>query len=76
MKSFREIIDAFGAPSLAKILGVARTHVHVMRVRNSIPPSYWRKIVEAPRPDGMAPITLSMLDDLYVASKVSSEAAE
>jgi hypothetical protein len=68
MNSFREIIAAYGAPNLAKILGVPRTHVHVMRLRNSIPPAYWRVLVEAPAPGGMPPVTFSMLGEL-AASK-------
>jgi hypothetical protein len=38
-----------------------------MRVRNVIPPQYWRKILEA-WPPNLPPINLGMLDDLYTAA--------
>lgn len=68
MNSFREIIDAFGVARLAELLGIAQSHVRTMKVRNVIPPQYWRKIIEAPNPNG-ASIDPSILADLYAASR-------
>jgi hypothetical protein len=68
MKNFREIIDAFGIGNFAKLLGVEKSHVRVMKVRNVIPPQYWRKLLEAPRPATLATLSLADLDDLYSSS--------
>lgn len=51
MTSFREIIDAFGVSRLASILGLGESHVRVMKVRNSVPPEYWERMIShRPRP--------------------------
>jgi hypothetical protein len=81
MNSFREIIDAFGVARLATLLGVGQSHVRVMKVRNVIPPTYWRKILDAPKPQGLESLSLVMLDDLYGVQKAdeprtASEAVE
>lgn len=73
MNSFRKIIDAFGASSLAAILGIDESHVRVMKARDVIPPKYWRKILEAPVPQELGQLNLSMLDDLYIAVRLDSE---
>jgi hypothetical protein len=73
MKSFREIIDAFGIGAFATLLGVKKSHVRVMKVRNVIPPQYWRKILEAPRPAALATLSLANLDDLYSATAKNAE---
>jgi len=69
MESFREIIDAFGVANLATLFGVPKSHIRTMKVRNVIPPQYWRKILEAQKPNGATAIDLPMLDDLYAASR-------
>jgi hypothetical protein len=78
MDSFQEIIDAFGISKLAALLGVNQSHVRVMKVRNVIPPTYWRKILEAPKPQGLESLSLATLDDLYgvCVKKDEPEAAE
>jgi hypothetical protein len=77
MESFREIIDAFGVARLSVLLGIAQSHVRTMKVRNVIPPQYWRKIIEA-WPGTLPPIDLPVLDDLYtaVSREKEGEAAE
>jgi hypothetical protein len=77
MESFREIIDAFGNARLSALLGIARSHVRTMKVRNVVPPQYWRKILEA-WPSTLPPIDLAMLDDLYTEAlrEKEGEAAE
>ena len=65
MNSFQEIIDAYGAARVAKLLGIGQSHVRVMKVRDVIPPTYWRKMLEAPKPLGLESLSLAMLDDLY-----------
>ena len=67
MKTFREIIDAFGISPLASALGVDESHMRVMRTRDSIPPKYWRALLECERPEALHGLTLAILDDLYEA---------
>jgi hypothetical protein len=56
MKTFADIIDAFGEPDgppakrgvavVAKVLRIDESHVRTMKARNSIPPEYWSRLVE------------------------------
>jgi hypothetical protein len=55
------IIDAFKTAetvSLSDLLSVDESHVRVMRARNSIPPEYWSRIVDAAAEHGIEGVTL------------------
>ena len=45
MTDFRTLIDATGPDKLADWIGVSRKHIGIMKIRNSIPPVYWARIV-------------------------------
>lgn len=64
MQSFQDLIDKFGVPRLAAILGIGESHVRVMKTRNSIPPEYWGTIVDHRVEAGLDDIDLARLHRL------------
>lgn len=46
MKTFCTIIDTFGVPVVATILGLDESHVRTMKARDSIPAEYWGALLE------------------------------
>lgn len=59
MKSFVEIIDAFGGASpFGEAIGIPDSHARAMKARNSIPDGYWSRAVEAARARDIANVTL------------------
>jgi hypothetical protein len=46
MRTFAEVIDAFGVAVVAKMLDLEESHVRTMKARNSIPPEYWGQLIE------------------------------
>jgi len=63
MKSFSEVIDAFGVSELARLLDLTEVHVRIMKTRDSIPPDYWGKIVAASA-DWPEPLSWENLADI------------
>ena len=47
MRTFSEIIDAFGVPVVAEVLSLPESHVRTMKARDSIAPEYWEALIEA-----------------------------
>jgi hypothetical protein len=48
MKSFVEIIQAFGGTAIfAEAIGIPDSHARAMKARRSIPHRYWRRTVKA-----------------------------
>jgi len=47
MRTFNELIDAFGVPTLVKLLRIPDTHVRTLKARDSVPTEYWPKLIEA-----------------------------
>jgi len=66
--SFRETIAAFGRKPMAfaKAIGIPASHARVMKKRNSIPPLYWPRVVEAAEAKQIEGITLTTLSALYL----------
>ena len=67
MRDFGELIDAFGAVPLAKILGLPDTHVRTMKTRGSIPPEYWPAIINAAPTAGIRGLNLALMMKLRSA---------
>jgi hypothetical protein len=55
--TFQTIIDKFGVQPLAKVLSVDESHVRTMKARDSIPPEYWGRIVDAAQSLGIEGVT-------------------
>ncbi|WP_156453773.1 hypothetical protein [Methylobacterium sp. CCH5-D2] len=47
MNSFSDVIDALGVPGASGILGIPESHVRVLKARDSIPPDYFKRIVDS-----------------------------
>jgi hypothetical protein len=47
MRTFSDVIEAFGVAVVADILKLEESHVRVMKTRESIPPEYWGALLEA-----------------------------
>lgn len=75
MKSFADIIEAFGSGVVAEILGLQDSHVRTMKARDSIPPEHWGRLVEEAPLRGVAGVDWKMLSDLR-AKRFSREATE
>lgn len=62
MKTFRDIIDAFGGgAALAHKIGVEPVTARAWRMRNNIPPRYWEKVAEAAKSEGIRGINITSL---------------
>lgn len=73
MTSWADVFDAFEGPTeLGLAIGVDRRHAAVMKVRGSIPPSYWSRLVAAGKPG----ITFDLLAKLAAPPQRSPEASE
>lgn len=56
------IIDRFGGPAaFGRAIGVAGFHAQAMKTRDSIPPGYWLRVVEAAKKLGIEDISLDRL---------------
>lgn len=66
MNSFAAIIDEIGIKEVADILGIPDSHVRVLKTRDSIPPTYFKRLVDAdaalPEPKG---VTFDLLYRLH-----------
>jgi hypothetical protein len=59
MKSFIEIIDAFGgAAPFGAAIGISDSHARAMKARDSIPDGYWLRTVKAAQGRGVKGVTL------------------
>lgn len=67
MESFSEIIAVFGTDTLAAALGINLSHVRAMKTRDSIPPEYWARLIDAAREHRVTGITYAKLCDLRAA---------
>lgn len=68
MQTFSGIIDAFGGPiPYSRAVGIAEFHARTMKSRDSIPPGYWPRVVEAAKESGVEGVTLEALADLAKA---------
>lgn len=47
VKSFADLIDTLGRPTVARLLKTTDSHVRAMRTRNSIAPEHWGLLIEA-----------------------------
>lgn len=63
MDSFSDVIDALGVSVVASILGIAENHARTLKARNSIPPGYFRRLVES-EPGKERGITFDLLHRL------------
>jgi hypothetical protein len=61
MQTFRDVIEAFGVASFAKLIGVEQSHARAMKTRNSIPPEYWATVVENAPAEHKSEITFDAL---------------
>ena len=75
MKTFADLIDAFGPGEMAAVLGISRSHVHTMRARNSIPPIYWGLLVDAAPVRGISDLTHAKCRELREGRLLTSSAA-
>lgn len=67
MRTFSEIIDAFGVARLAEVLGLSESHIRVMKTRDSIAPEHWGEIVKhRPMPE-LEDLTLEDLHELRLS---------
>lgn len=64
MQTFTDLIDAFGVAALAKMLGVAESHVRTMKARDSVPPEYWGVLIEKATERGIEGVTYQALRGL------------
>lgn len=76
MKSFRDIITAFGGPvPFSEALAIPDTHARTMQVRDSIPPERWPELMRAASERGVKGITLEKLAELRAARFGRAEVA-
>jgi hypothetical protein len=62
MQTFSGIIDAFGGPiPYGKAVGIPEFHARTMKSRDSIPPGYWPRVVDAAKESGVQGITFETL---------------
>lgn len=62
MRTFVDIIDAFGGPArFSEAIGIEAFHGQTMKTRGSIPPAYWNRVVMAARQKRISGITLESL---------------
>lgn len=63
MQTFASIIDAFGGyAKFARAIGVDKLGtVSAWKTRDSIPSSYWRRVVAAAEKEGVAGVSLEAL---------------
>lgn len=64
MKSFADVIDAFGYSALAEILDTKESHVRTMKSRNSIPPRYFGTLAKEAPKRGITSLDLERLHRL------------
>jgi len=53
MPTFSELIEEFGASSLARDLGIPPVNVHSWKTRDSIPSAHWLALVDVAGRRGM-----------------------
>lgn len=74
MNSFAALIDTFGGPSrFAMAIGIEPSHAGVMKSRNSVPPEYWPRVVDAGKANKIS-ITYEKLAHLAAAKRAEAAA--
>lgn len=61
MKTFADVIEAFGVKAMCEILGLPDTHIRAMKARDSIPVRYWSTLIERGAKYGV-PLDFKKLD--------------
>ncbi len=65
IKSYTAAINILGGPAVvAKALGVGYNNVHVLRVRDRLPPKYWIDVIALARKKSVRGITLKRFAEL------------
>lgn len=60
--TFQDVMAKWGSyADFARDIGIKPSHAEVMKVRKSIPPSHWPKIVKAAERRGCSEITYELL---------------
>lgn len=74
MNSFRTLIDAFSdRRALAAALEIDANRIAVFKRRDSIPPAYWRALIDHARAAGVPGVTADALADLAARAGASPE---
>lgn len=47
MNTFSDVIDALSIAVTASILGISESHARTLKARNSIPPGYFKRLVDS-----------------------------
>ncbi|MHC2090399.1 hypothetical protein [Methylobacterium sp. CM6244] len=47
MNTFSDVIDALGIAVTASILGISESHARTLKARDSIPPAYFKRLVDS-----------------------------
>jgi hypothetical protein len=71
MNTFPEIIDAFKG-DFAEAIGIEDSHARAMKARESIPSSYWLRVVKAAEERAIKGVTLELLAALGEARQRES----
>lgn len=70
MKSFAEVIDAFGgAQPFAAALSIPGSHARTMKARDSIPPEYWPEVVQQAASRGVPGVSYELLAQLVAENR-------
>lgn len=71
MQTFRDLINAIGIPTIAKVTGVGYNTIQGWRYRDSVPPTHWAGLLDAGREAGIA----ATIDELVLFAAVKRKAA-
>jgi hypothetical protein len=63
MNSFSQVIEAFDG-QFAQAIGIEESHARTMKARNSIPSTYWLRVVKAAEERSVIGVTLESLAQL------------
>jgi hypothetical protein len=74
MLSVSHILSQFDAKKLGEALGIDPGHARVLKVRKSVPPRYWPKLIEAAEAEGIEGVTYEALIEAHTPSR--AEAAQ
>jgi hypothetical protein len=76
MKTFGDIIAQWpSAGEFASDIGLRRNHVQTMKVRASIPPEYWLRIVRCAAHRGFRGVSMELLASIAEGNAKSRRAA-
>lgn len=70
MQTIDDLFRLFGGPArVGRAIGVSTEHAAAMKRRNSIPSSYWRRLVREAEKDAIGGVTLETLAQLAAARR-------